>query len=144
MYLVLTHVCRLYRILLRTFFCTIEFFCMQVEQNIWNVNILLTCADNRNDDETSTFMEGGASNCGRGPDLMACLVGLWSYSRSHRGCCSIRTGPKYVGSLVCTESLRMNVGYTSSFSICFFVSTYDTVHIVLNQNMSRKYHKVLF
>ncbi len=25
----------------------------------------------------------------------------------------------------------MNVGYTNSFSICFFVNTYDTVHIVL-------------
>ncbi len=27
--------------------------------NIRNVNILLTCADDRNDDETSTFMDGG-------------------------------------------------------------------------------------
>jgi hypothetical protein len=25
----------------------------------------------------------------------------------------------------------MNVGYTNSFSICFFINTYDTVHIVL-------------
>ena len=25
----------------------------------------------------------------------------------------------------------MNVGYTNSFSRCFFVNTYDTVHIVL-------------
>ncbi len=88
-------------------------------QNIRNVNILLTCADNRNNDKTSTFMDGGPSNCGRGPDLMACLVGLQSHSQSHRGRCSTRKGPKYVGSLVCTESLRMNVGYTSSFSICF-------------------------
>ncbi len=101
-----------------------------MEQNILNVNILL-------DDKTSTFMDGGhPSNRGRGPDLTACLVGLRSHSRSHRGCCSTRTGtiwygPKYVGSLVCTESLRMNVGYTNSFSIGFFVNTYDTVHIVL-------------
>ncbi len=29
-----------------------------MEQNIRNVNILLTCADNRNEDETSTFMDG--------------------------------------------------------------------------------------
>ena len=50
----------------------------------------------------------------------------------HRwGRCSTRTGPKYVGSLFCTESLHINVGYTNSFSICFFVNTYDTVHIVL-------------
>ncbi len=41
------------------FFCTMKFLCMQVEQNIQNVNILLTCADNRNDDKTSTFMDGG-------------------------------------------------------------------------------------
>ena len=103
-----------------------------MEQNIWNVNILLTCADNRNDDKTSTFiMDGGPSNHEHGPDLTACLVGLRPYSRSHRGRCSIRTGPKYVGSLFCTESLRINVGYTNSFSICFFVNTYDTVHIVL-------------
>ncbi len=90
-----------------------------MEQNIWNVNILLTCADNRNDDETSTFMDGGPLNRGRGADLTACLVGLWSHSRSHRGRCSTRTDPKYVGSSVCTESLRMNVGYTNSFSIHF-------------------------
>ncbi len=102
-----------------------------MEQNIRNVNILLTCADNRNDDKTSTFMDGGPSNCGRGPDLTACLVGLQSHSRLRRGRCLTRTCPKYVGSLVCTESLRMNVGYTNSFSICFFVNTYDTVHIVL-------------
>jgi hypothetical protein len=101
-----------------------------VEQNIWNVNILLTCADNRNDDEISTFMDGGPSNRGRGPDLMACLGGLRSHSRSHWGHCSTRMDPKYVGSLVCTESLRMNVGYTNSFSIRFFVNTYDTEHIV--------------
>jgi hypothetical protein len=88
-----------------------------VEQNIRNVNILLTCADNRNNDKTSTFMDGGPSNRGRGSDLTACLVGLRSHSRSHRGRCSTRMGPKYVGSLVCTESLRMNVGYTNSFSI---------------------------
>ncbi len=25
----------------------------------------------------------------------------------------------------------MNVGYTNSLSICFFVNTYDTVHIIL-------------
>ncbi len=102
-----------------------------MEQNIHNVNFLLTCADSRNNDETSTFMDGGASNCGRGPDLTACLVGLRSHSRSHWGSCSTRTGPKYVGSLVCTESLRVYVGYTNSFSIRFFVNTYDTVHIVL-------------
>jgi hypothetical protein len=90
-----------------------------MEQNIRNVNILLTCADDRIDDETSTFMDGGPLNCGRGPDLTACLVGLRSHSRSHRGCCSTRTGPKYIGSSVCTESLRMYVGYTNSFSICF-------------------------
>jgi hypothetical protein len=29
-----------------------------VEQNIQNVNILLTCADNRNNNKTSTFMDG--------------------------------------------------------------------------------------
>ncbi len=103
-----------------------------MEQNIRNVNILLTCADNRNDDKTSTFiMNGGPSICGQGPDLTACLVGLGSHSRRHRGCCLTRMGPKYVGSLVCTESLRMNVGYTNSFLICFFVNTHDTVHIVL-------------
>ncbi len=112
-------------------FCTIEFLCIYVEQNIWNVNILLTCSDNRNDGETSTFMDGEPSNCGRGPDLTACLVGLQSHSQLHWGHCSTRMGPKYVGPLVCTESLRMNVGYTNSFSICFFVNTYGTVHIVL-------------
>ncbi len=95
------------------------------------MNILLTCADNRNDNKTSIFMVGGPSNRGQGPDLTACLVGLRSHSRSHRGRCSTRTGPKYVGSLVCTESLRMNVGYANSFSIRFFINTYDTVHIVL-------------
>jgi hypothetical protein len=95
------------------------------------VNILLTSADSRNNDETSTFMDGGPSNHGWGPDLTACLVGLRSHSRLHRGRCSTSMGPKCVGSLVCTESLRMNVGYTNSFSICFFVNTYDTVHIVL-------------
>jgi hypothetical protein len=96
-----------------------------------NVNILLTCADNRNDNKTSTFMDGGPSNRGRGPDLTACLVGLRSHSQSHRGRCWTRTGPKYVGSLVCTESLQMNVGYTNSFSIHFFVNTYNTVLTVL-------------
>ncbi len=101
-----------------------------MEQNIRNVNILLTCADNRNDEETSTFMDGGPSNHGWGPDLMACLVGLRSHSQLYRGCCSTRTDQKYVGFLVCTEFLRMNVGYSNSFSICFFVNTYDTVHIV--------------
>jgi hypothetical protein len=50
---------------------------------------------------------------------MACLVGLQSHSQLHRGRCLIRMGPKYVGSLVCTESLGMNVGYTNSFSKCF-------------------------
>ena len=29
-------------------------------------------------------------------------------------------GPKYVGSYVCTQSLRMYVGYTESFSVRFF------------------------
>ena len=56
-----------------------------MEQNIHNVNILLTCAYNRNNDETSTFMDGGPSNCGWGPDLSACLVGLRSHSQLHRG-----------------------------------------------------------
>ncbi len=103
-----------------------------MEQNIWNVNILLTCADNRNDGETSTFiMDGGPSNRGQGPDLTACLVGLRSHSRLHWGRCSTRTGPKYVGSSVCTESLGMNVGYTNTFLVRFFVNTYNTVHIVL-------------
>jgi hypothetical protein len=78
-----------------------------VEQNIHNVNILLTCAYNRSDDETSSFMDGGPSNRRRGPDLTACLVGLQSHSRLHRGRCSTRTGPKYVGSSVCTESLGL-------------------------------------
>jgi hypothetical protein len=92
---------------------------------------LLTYADNRNNDKTSTFMDGGPSNCGRGPDLTDYLVGLRSHSQQHRGRCSTRTVPKYVGSLVFTESLCMYVGYTNSFSICFFVNTYDTVHIIL-------------
>ena len=99
-------------------FCTIEFLCMLVEQNIRNVNILLTCADNRNDDKTSTLMDGGPSNRGQGSDLMACLVGLQSHSQSHRG------------SSVCTKSLCINVGY-QFFLHTFFVNTYDTVHIVL-------------
>ncbi len=90
-----------------------------MEQNIQNVNISLTCADNRNNDETSTFMDGGPSNREQGSDLTACLVGLGSHLRLHRGHCSTRMGPKYVGSSVCTESLRMNVGYTNSFSIHF-------------------------
>ncbi len=102
-----------------------------MEQNIQSVNILLTYSDNRNNDKTLTFMDGGPSNRGQGPDLTACLVGLCSLSLSHRGCCSTRTGPKYVGSSFCTESLHINVGYTDSFSICFLVNTYDTVHIVL-------------
>ncbi len=75
-----------------------------MEQNIWNVNILLTCADNKNDNETSTFMDGGPSNRGRGPDLTACLVGMRSHLRLRWGSCLTRTGPKYVGSLVCNES----------------------------------------
>jgi hypothetical protein len=79
----------------------------------------------------STFVDGGPSNRERGPDLMACLVGLRSHLRLHRSCCLTRAGPKYVGSSVCTESLRMNVGYTNSFLICFFVNTYDTVNILL-------------
>ena len=90
-----------------------------MEQNIQGVNILITYSDNRNDDKTLTFMDGGPSNRRQGPDLMACLVGLQSHSRLRRGRCLTRTGPKYVGSLVCTESLRMNVGYTNSFSKCF-------------------------
>jgi hypothetical protein len=102
-----------------------------VEQNIRNVNILLTCADNRNDDETSNFMDGGPSNHGQGPDLTACLVGLRSHLRLHWGRCLTRTGPKYVGSSVCTESLLMNVGYTNSILIRFFVNTYNTVNILL-------------
>ena len=75
--------------------------------------------------------EGTPSNPGQGPDSMACLVGLWSHLRSHWGRCLTRMGPKDVGSLVCTESLRMNVGYTNSFSIRFFVNTYNTIHIIL-------------
>ncbi len=102
-----------------------------MEQNIQNVNILLTNSDNRNDNKTLTFMDGGPSNCGQGPDSTACLVGLRSHSQSHWGRCSTRTGPKYVGSSFCTESLSMNVGYINSFSVCFFVNTYDTVHILL-------------
>ncbi len=90
-----------------------------MEQNIHNVNILLTYSDNRKDDKTLTFMDGGLSNRGQGPDLTACLVGLRSHSRSHWGHCSTRTGPKYVRSSFCTESLHINVGYTNSFSICF-------------------------
>ncbi len=89
-----------------------------MEQNIRNVNILLTCADNRNDDETSTCMDGGPSNRGQGPDLTACLEGLRSHSRLHRGHCLTRTGPKYVGSLVSTESLHMYVGYTNIEFLC--------------------------
>ena len=59
--------------------------------------------------------------------LLTCVI-----LNLHRwGRCLTRTGPKYVGSLFWTESLRINVGYTNSFSICFFVNTYDTVHIVL-------------
>ncbi len=82
--------------------------------------------------QPSWMWEGGTpSNRGRGPDLTACLVGLRFHSRSHWGRCLTRTGPKYVGSSVCTESIRMYVGYTNSFSICFFVNTYDTVHIIL-------------
>ncbi len=102
-----------------------------MDKNIQSLNILIRYSDNRNDDKTLTFMDGGPSNRGWGPDLMACLVGLQSYSQSHRGRCSTRTGPKYVGFLFWTESLRINVGYTNSFSIRFFANTYDTVHIVL-------------
>jgi hypothetical protein len=108
-----------------------------VEQNIHNVNILLTCAYNRNDAETSTLrLHWGRCSTRTGPKYVGSLVcteslGLRSHSRSHRGCCSTKTGPKYVGSSVCTESLRMYVGYTNSFSIRFFVNTYNTVHIIL-------------
>jgi hypothetical protein len=63
--------------------------------------------------------EGTPPNCGQGLDLTACLVGLLSHLWSHWGRCSTRTGPNYVGSLVCTESLRMYVVYTNSFSIRF-------------------------
>jgi hypothetical protein len=59
--------------------------------------------------------------------LLTCVI-----LNPHRwGRCLTRTGPKYVGSSFWTESLRMNVGYTNSFSVCFFVNTYDTVHNVL-------------
>ena len=58
---------------------------------------------------------------GGGADLTACLVGLRSHSRSHWGRCSTRMGPKYVGSLVSTESLRMYVGYTNIEFICMWV-----------------------
>ncbi len=81
--------------------------------------------------EVFLAIAGGPLNHGRGPDLTACLVGLRSYSQSHRGRCSTRMGPKYLGSLFWTESLHINVGYTNFFSICFFFNTYDTVHIVL-------------
>ncbi len=82
--------------------------------------------------QPSWMGEGGTSpNRGRGPDLTACLVGLRSHSRLHWGRCSTRTGPKYKGSSVYTESLCMYVGYTDSFSIRIFVNTYDAVHIVL-------------
>ena len=67
-----------------------------MEQNIQSVNILLTYSDNRNDDKTLTFMDGGPSNRGRGPDLTACLVGLQSHSQSHWGRCSTRMDAKYV------------------------------------------------
>ncbi len=53
-------------------------------QNIQSVNILITYSDNRNDDKTLTFMDGGPLNRGRGPDLTACLVGLRSYLQTHR------------------------------------------------------------
>jgi hypothetical protein len=85
--------------------------------------MLLTCSDNKNDNKTSTFMDGGPSNCGQGPDLTTCLVGLRSHSRSHWGHCSTRKDPKYVGSLVCTK-------YQFLLHM-FFVNTYDTVHILL-------------
>ena len=59
--------------------------------------------------------------------LLTCVI-----LNLHRwGRCSTRMGPKYVGSSFWTESLRINVGYTNSFSICFFVNTYNTVHILL-------------
>ncbi len=32
----------------------------------------------------------------------------------------LHRGPKYVGSYICTQSLRMYVGYTESFSVRFF------------------------
>jgi hypothetical protein len=70
--------------------------------------------------QPSWMGEGGTpSNHGQGPDLTACLVGLRSHSRSHWGRYLTRTGPKYVGSSVSTESLHMYVGYTNSFSIRF-------------------------
>ncbi len=47
-----------------------------MEQNIQSVNILITYSDNRNDDKTLTFMDGGPSNHGRGSDLTACLAVL--------------------------------------------------------------------
>jgi hypothetical protein len=72
--------------------------------------------------QPSWMGEGGMPlNRGRGPDLMACLVGLRSHLQSHWGYCSTKTGPKYVGSSVCTESLRMYVGYTNSFPIFFLL-----------------------
>ncbi len=82
--------------------------------------------------QPSWMGEGGTpSNRGRGPDLRACLVGLQSHSRLHWGCCSTRMGPKYVGSLVCTESLHMYVGFYQFLLHTFFVNTYNTVHIIL-------------
>ena len=113
-------------------FCTIEFLCMQVEQNIQNVNILLTNSDNRNDNKTLTFMDGGPSNCRRGPDLTACLVGLRS-QRSHIGVIARQGRVLSMQDLqfVLSPYICMQVIYTNSFSICFFVNTYDTVHILL-------------
>ncbi len=75
---------------------------------------------------------------------MACLVGLRSHSQLHWGRCLTRTGPKYVGSSVCTESLCMYVAYTNFLSIRFFDNTYDTVHIVLIKmgGLSEYHHKM--
>jgi hypothetical protein len=50
---------------------------------------------------------GTPSNRGQGPDLMACLVGLRSHLRLHWGHCLTRTGPKYVGSSICSPYVCM-------------------------------------
>ncbi len=111
-----------------------------MEQNFWYMNILLTCANNRNGNETSTFMDGGSLNRRWGPDLTACLVGLWL----HRGRCLTRTGPKYVGSLVSTESLRMYVGYTNIEFICMWVEqNIWNVNILLTCADNRKWRQNL-
>ncbi len=47
---------------------------------------------------------------------------------------SLYRGPKYVGSQVCTQSLRMYVGYTESFSVRFFC-TIEFLCMQVEQNI---------